>query len=224
MDWQLLQALSDEDRRQVLASMRRRRYARGEVLFHEEDLADTIHFIAEGRVMVRRTSPAGDSVAFLVIGPGRALGEVALLSPDRRRSSSAVALEPTTTLSLHFSEFERLCAEHPEVQRLLARLLAARVRRLTDHLVEALFLPSDQRILHRLIDLCDQYRTEGNGDRVSIPLSQTDVAELAGATRPTTNRVLRRLQADGVLRLHRGRVEVTDLAALRRLDGIRRGG
>jgi CRP/FNR family transcriptional regulator, cyclic AMP receptor protein len=213
VEWQLLGDLSEEERRRVLAGMRRRTYARGEVLFHEDDPADTLHFIAEGRVMARRTSPSGDSVAFLVLGPGRALGEVAAASGHRLRSSTVVALEPTTTLSVHFAEFERLCAEHPGVQRLLAKLLAARVRRLSDQLVEALFLPSDQRILHRLADLCTQY-ADGSRAAVSIPLSQTDIAELAGASRPTTNRVLRRLEAQGLVRLYRGRLEVTDPAAL----------
>src|SRR5687768_10415651 len=115
MEWQLLRGLSDHERRQVLAGARRRQFARGEVLFHEGDPADTVHFIAEGRVMARRTSPMGDSVAFLVIGPGRALGDVAVGSSDRRRSSTVTALEPTTTLSLSFAEFDRLCVEHPGI-------------------------------------------------------------------------------------------------------------
>jgi CRP/FNR family transcriptional regulator, cyclic AMP receptor protein len=218
MEWQLLRDLSDGERRQVLARTRRRQFARGEVLFHEGDPADTVHFIAEGRVMVRRSSPSGDSVAFLVVGPGRALGEVALLSKDRHRSTTVVALEPTTTLSLAFPEFERLCEENPGIQRLLATLLAARVKRLSDHLVEALFLPSDRRILRRVVDLCEQYDSGGIARRVSIPLSQTDIAELAGASRPTTNRVLRRLEEDGLVQLHRGRLDVTDRQGLQARD------
>ena len=92
---------------------RRRQFKRGEILFHEGDPADTVHFIAEGRVMARRTSPMGDSVAFRVIGPGRALGDVAVVSSARRRSSTVTALEPTTTLSLTFAEFAQLCARIP---------------------------------------------------------------------------------------------------------------
>jgi CRP-like cAMP-binding protein len=218
MEWQLLSALSDGERRQVLASTRRRQFARGEVLFHEGDPADTVHFIAEGRVMARRSSPAGDSVAFRVVGPGRALGEVALVSTDRHRSTTVIALEPTTTLSLTFADFQRLCDEHPAFQHQLATLLAARVKRLSDHLLEALFLPTDRRVLRRVVDLCDQYDPAGSASRVSIPLSQTDIAELAGASRPTTNRVLRKLEDEGLIELHRGRLAVTDRPALRARD------
>jgi CRP-like cAMP-binding protein len=217
MEWQLLRGLSEHERRQVLASARRRQFARDEVLFHEGDPADTVHFIAEGRVMARRTTPTGDSVAFRVIGPGRALGDVAAGSSDHRRSSTVTALEPTTTLSLSLVEFERLCAEHPAIQAQLATLLAARVKRLSDHLLEALFLPTDRRIVRRLLDLCDQYATSAQRP-VTIPLNQTEIAELAGATRPSANRILRRLETDGLVRLGRGQVVVLDHAGLRRED------
>ena len=209
MKWQLLQELSDEERRAVLSRARRRTFARGEILFHEGDPADTVHFVAEGRVMARRTTASGDSVAFRVIGPGRVLGDVTVVSADQRRSSTIVALEPTTTLVLSFSEFRALCAEHPGIQLLLATLLAARVKRLSNHLLEALFVPSDRRVVGRLLDLCEQYGNDVPGP-VSIPLTQTDLAELAGATRPTVNRVLRALAADGLVQLSRGRIVVVD--------------
>ncbi|HKX67777.1 MAG TPA: Crp/Fnr family transcriptional regulator [Intrasporangium sp.] len=209
MRWQLLQELTDEERRAVLSRARRQLFARGEILFHEGDPADTVHFVAEGRVMARRTTASGDSVAFRVIGPGRVLGDVAVVSADPRRSSTIVALEPTTTLVLSFAEFRALCAEHPGVQLLLATLLAARVKRLSNHLLEALFVPSDQRVVRRLLDLCEQYGNDGSG-QVLIPLTQTDLAELAGATRPTVNRVLRALAAQGFVQLSRGRIVVVD--------------
>ncbi|GAA2166633.1 Crp/Fnr family transcriptional regulator [Pedococcus bigeumensis] len=217
MEWQLLRDLTEGERREVLAMARRRQFKRGEILFHEGDPADTVHFIAQGRVMARRTSPMGDSVAFRVIGPGRALGDVAVVSTAQRRSSTVSALEPTTTLSLTFAEFARLCERHPEIQTQLATLLAARVKRLSDHLLEALFLPTDRRVVRRLLDLCEQYET-GADQPVVIPLTQTDIAELAGATRPSTNRVLRALEADGLVRLRRGQVDVVDRTGLQRKD------
>ncbi len=213
MEWQLLRDLTEGEQRQVLARAQRRRFKRGEVLFHEGDPADSVHFIAQGRVMARRTSPMGDSVAFRVIGPGRVLGDVAAVSAARRRSSTVSALEPTTTLSLSFAEFERLCDEHPGIRDRLATLLAARVRRLSDHLLEALFLSTERRVVRRLIDLCEEY--DSGPDRpVAVPLTQTDIAELAGATRPSTNRVLRSLEAQGLLQLRRGQVSVVDRAGL----------
>lgn len=216
VEWQLLRGLTEADRRAVLSRARRHTFARGEVLFHEGDPADSIHFIAEGRVMARRATATGDSVAFRVIGRGRVLGDVSVSSSDPRRSSTIVALERTTTLSMRFPEFRKLCLDHPSVEHELAVLLAARVRRLSDRLVDALFVPSERRVVSRLVELSDEY-ADGRPGPVVIPLTQTDLAELAGATRPTANRVLRSLASDGLVQLSRGRIRVVDPAALRRL-------
>lgn len=213
MQWGVLDGLDEPDRRTVLASTRRRRFARGEVVFHEGDPADAVHFVAEGRLAVRRATVDGARITFAVLGPGDAFGEMAMLAPQPRRSSTVVALEPAVTLSLGFADFERLRASHPAVERLLVEMLAERVRRLSDHLVDALHVPADERILRRLLEVCDRY-APAESRRVLVPLTQDAIGDLAGAARPTTNRVLRRLETDGVVALHRGRVEVLDRAAL----------
>ena len=157
MDWALLGGLSDADTRVVLASAHRRRFARGEVVFHEADPADTVHLVVEGRFAARRSTPAGDTVTFSILGPGDTFGELALLGSQPRRTSTVVALEPAVTLSLGFGEVERLRAAHPTVERQLVTMLAQRVSRLSDHLLEALHVPADERIVRRLLEICDRY-------------------------------------------------------------------
>jgi len=216
MEWALLGGLPEADRRVVLASAHRRRFARGEVVFHELDPADTVHVVVEGRLAARRSTPAGDTVTFAVLGPGDTFGELALLGSQQRRTTTVVALEPAVTMSLAFGEVERLRAAHPAVERQLVAMLAQRVARLSDHLLEALHVPADERIVRRLLEVCDRY-VAGEGARtVVVPLTQDAIGDLAGASRPTTNRVLRRLEADGVVALHRGSIEVLDLGALAR--------
>jgi len=200
----------------VLASARRRRFARGEVVFHEADPADTVHLVAEGRLAVRRSTSRGDTVTFAILGPGDSFGEVAMLGAEPRRSSTVVALEPAVTLSLGFGEVDRLRSSHPALERHLVGLLALQVKRLSDHLLEALHVPADERIVRRLLEVCDRYDVPAAAGTVVIPLTQDAVGDLAGASRPTTNRVLRRLEADGILALHRGSIEVRDRAALAR--------
>ena len=216
MEWRLLGGLSEQERRLVIAGTQRHRYRSGEVVFHEGDLAESLHFVAEGRLVARRTTAAGDNATFAVMGPGEAFGEMAMLSPQARRTSTVAALEPAVTLTLRYAEFERLRAAHPGVERLLVDVLAERVLRLSDHLVEALYLPAEQRVLRRLDGLCAQYGSLGNGQPVRIPLTQTEIGELCGASRATTNRVLQALVADGLVTLRRGGVDVQDRHGLHR--------
>lgn len=208
----VLHQLPDEVRRRALATAARRRFARGEVIFHEGDPGESLHIIAKGHVAIKVTTRLGDVATLRVLGPTEVFGEQALLVADTRRAATAVALDVVETHSLHRDHFEELRRTHPEIDRFLVEALVMQVRRLSRHLQEALFVPSDKRVLRRLVDLCEFYRSE-NGSAV-IPLSQVDLAAMAGASRSTANRVFKAAEADGLLVLARGRVEVPDPDAL----------
>jgi CRP-like cAMP-binding protein len=209
VSWRILEALPEHEVRSVIAAARRRRFAKGEVLFHEGDPAATVHLIAKGRIAVRVTTVMGEVATVEVLGDSDVLGEMALLSPGGTRSTTAVALEPSETLVIDRDLFTRLRREEPGVTDVLVELLAERVRRLDQRLLEALYVPADTRILRRLLELADLY-----GD--VVPLSQEDLAGLAGTTRATVNRVLRREERAGAVALARGRTTVVDRAALAR--------
>jgi CRP/FNR family cyclic AMP-dependent transcriptional regulator len=208
MDYELLRGLSDEDRRAVLATATRRRFRRGEVLFHEGDPGDTFHQIAKGHVAIRVSTPSGDVGTLAVLGLGEGFGEQCLLDPHARRTATAVAIEATETLVLTRDQFADLRARHHTVDDLLLVHLARQVRRLSEQMIEALYLSADKRVLRRLLDAHLLF----DGD--VVPLTQEDLATMAGTTRPTANRVLQRAADDGMVVLGRGKVEVLDRDAL----------
>ena len=213
----LLAELPPAQRQAVLDRTTRHDFAAGEVICTEGDAADALHFVVEGRIVARRASRGGDVHAYAVMGPGQTFGEIALIRRERRRTATIEALEPTVTLSLAYREFEQLSAAHPEVNQLLLRLLAARVTRLTDALMESLHEPADHRVVRALLSLCGTYSIAAQPDRpIAVPVNQTVLAELAGVTRPTANRVLRRLESDGLVELDRSRILVRDPPALHR--------
>jgi CRP-like cAMP-binding protein len=214
MDWQLFAGLDEEDVRRLLAVARRRTFHRNEVVFHRGDPGDTLHLIAKGRFAVRFTTQLGDTATLAVMGPGEAFGELALVSSDRHRSATIVALEPAETYSIGSPDVERLRREHPGVNEILIGILAARVRQLNERLVEALFVPAETRVLRRLRDLTQVY---GDGsERVVIPLTQEDIAGLAGTSRATVNRVLRDEERRGTVELGRGKTVVVAAGDLAR--------
>jgi CRP-like cAMP-binding protein len=109
--------------------------------------------------------------------------------------------------------FEELRRSHPAVDRLLVDILASRVDRLSRELTEALYLPVDVRLARRLLSLSAVY---GEGDEPAvIPLTQQEISELVGATRPTVNLELNGLADAGAVRLERGRITIVDITVLR---------
>jgi CRP-like cAMP-binding protein len=215
VEWELLDGVPPDDARRLLSIARRRTFRRGEVVFHMGDPADTLHLVAAGRFAVRVQTALGDVAILTVLGPGRSFGELALLGgPDERRSATVEALEPAETRSIHRPDFERLRREHPATSEVLIAILAAQVRRLSGHLLEALYMPADRRVLRRLCELAEIYGPDGG--EVAVPLRQEDVAGLAGTSRATVNRVVREEEGRGAVRLSRGRITVVDREALAR--------
>lgn len=219
VEWLLLSPVPPPVRQQVLAAARPRRFSRGEVVFHEGDPGDCLHLIQHGRMAIRVSTDSGETATLRILGPGDAFGELALVGPGIRhlRTATVTALESASTLALSRTVFESLCARHPEVERLVISLLAERVDQLSQRLLEALYVGVDRRVYRRLIELADIYRSEAPD--ISVPLTQDDLAGLAGATRPTVNKVLQRLSANGILQLHRGSIQITDVKALHLLVG-----
>jgi CRP/FNR family transcriptional regulator, cyclic AMP receptor protein len=213
VEWRLLSGLSEHEVQRVLQTTRPATYRRGEVLFTAGDVGSTLHLLEAGHVALRVPTVSGEPLTLTIVAPGDAFGELALLRRSSRRSATAVALDDVRTRVLTAEAFRSLVAAHPAVERLLVGILAARVNRLTTHLVESLSLSVDQRIARRLAEVCRVYATP-DAKSVVVPLTQEDLAGLAGTTRPTVNAALRKLAEDGVLTLGRGRIEVHDLSRL----------
>lgn len=216
MRWALLEGVPEADVQRLISIARRRRFQRGEVVFHEDDPADTLHLIVKGRFAVRTQTRLGDSAILAVLGPGQCFGELALLGEESsRRSATVAALETAETNSIHRLDFDRLTRENPDVREVLIAILADQVRRLSRHLLDALYVPAEKRVLRRLVEVTELYARDGEDETV-VPLTQEDLADLAGTSRATVNRVLRGEQETGTVKLARGRTIVLDTETLTR--------
>ncbi len=213
MEWRLFAGVPPEDVRELLTIARRRTFGRGEVVFHEDDPGDSLHLIVKGRFAARITTPLADTVILAVHRPGEAFGELALVSPQPRRSATVSALEPGETRAVFRDDFARLQSRHPQVNAVLVSLLAERVRRMNDRLVEAHFIEAETRVRRRLLELADLYAAEA--EPAVIPLTQEELAAVAGTSRATVNRVLRDEEKRGAIELGRGRTTVLAREALR---------
>lgn len=137
---------------------------------------------------------------------------MALVDDSARRSATVAALEDAETLAVYQAEFNRLRKEHPQVDRVLMAFLSREIRRQNELLLEALYSSVERRVLRRLVELSETYsRADGE-----IPLTQEQLAELAGTSRATVNKVLRDEQRRGTIELRRGKTLVLQLEELTR--------
>ncbi|HEX8509113.1 MAG TPA: Crp/Fnr family transcriptional regulator [Propionibacteriaceae bacterium] len=214
MEPPILDALDDETRRHLRSAAQRRRFGRGEVIFHAGDAANSMHLLVSGHVSVQVTTSAGDTAILTVLGPNSTFGEMALLAEEAERSATVAALDPVETLVLGRAQFLRLRASSPAMDRFLVDLLTGYIRRQDARLVEALYVPVDKRVLRRVLAMSRLYG-DGSAGTV-IPLTQDIIAGMAGTTRPTTNQALRSAEAKGLISIGRAQVSVLDPRGLAR--------
>lgn len=198
----------------LLTAGRRRRYRRGEVVFHEGDVADTVHVIEQGHVAIQMITEDGEMVTYRVLGPGDVFGELALQSGTVYRYGNAVALDETVTRVLAVDQLRAACLSDPDIAQSVVDFLAMQVRGFAASLVEALFAPVEVRVLRRLAAMSRVY---GDGEAGTvIPLTQEALADLAGTSRATVNRVLKGLETARIIARRRSALVVRDPKALAR--------
>jgi CRP-like cAMP-binding protein len=215
--WRAMLAAAGVEEEELRKRCRRRRYARGEVIFHEGDPAAVLHLLDVGSVTVRLTTALGDVVTVGVFHAGDTFGEHALVDDVGVRTATVTALARCETLTLDRAGFDEVRAAHPGVDRFLLAIVCARLRATTHQLVDALHLPAEVRVMR-----CVHRVAAGAlpGGTVTVPFTQAEIASMSGVTRSTANRVLRAAQETGVLRIARAHLEVLDAGALARRAGF----
>ena len=203
------EALDELERR-----LRQRHFRRGEVIFHQGDPGDALHIVASGSVKIVLPSPEGDEAIIATLRPGDFFGELALLD-GAPHSATVAAVENTETLTLPREVFLEMLGEHPSLRDALLKGLAAELRRLTGHVEELHFLDLAGRLAMRLVRLAEEEAPDVDGERsLDWPYTQSDLAAMIGGTRQSVNRLLSELVDEGLVRIERDRLIISDLAGL----------
>jgi CRP-like cAMP-binding protein len=116
-------------------------------LFNEGEPGNTMYVLMEGSMAV---VVAGHAIE--VAGPGTLIGEMALVDSSAR-SATAVARTNCHLLPINQAQFDLLVRESPEFARHVMMVMAGRLRRMNQRLLEAVYSsPMIRDILRRKTD------------------------------------------------------------------------
>lgn len=213
----IFRALSDEDRTRVAAHAQVREYPKGGMIFSEGEPSDRFYAIVRGRVKVFKMTPAGKDVILEIFGSGDPLGAVAVYE-GRPFPASAVALEPTTCVTIERPQFFALLESHPTIVRGLLLGLTHRLVELTSRLAELTGGRVEPRFARLFLKLASEVgRPERGGTFIPVPLSRQELADLGGTTIETAIRIMSRWRKDGIVETGDGGFLVLDRQALEAL-------
>ncbi|MET7418193.1 Crp/Fnr family transcriptional regulator [Dactylosporangium sp. NPDC005555] len=197
------------------AAGHRRQWKRGAVIFREASRSESVIILKDGRVKVSSDTASGTEVVLAVRGPGALVGEFSAMDGGPM-SATVTALEPVAALTVPTPEFERYLLSHGRVTMLLMRQLIGRVRDADRKRIEFGAYDTTGRVAARLVELAERFGEQtGEGLRISLPLSQDELAGWTGSSREAVTKALRTLREEGWIQTGRLHVIVRDLAALR---------
>jgi CRP-like cAMP-binding protein len=194
-----------------------RRFARGATIAYQGEMPARVVVIERGFVKVTGVTEDGKEVVLAFRGPGDIIGEVSVFSGEPR-SATVRALEPVEGLALTAADFDALLAQHPRIALVLLDVVIERLKEADRQQFEFAAYQTIERIARRLLELTERFGEPcDDGVRISLRISQEELAGWAGASREATSKALHDLRAIGLVDTQRRSVTVRNVEGLRAL-------
>jgi CRP-like cAMP-binding protein len=194
-----LGGLTEPDRQALLSVTREQQLGTGESLFRHGDTGSSFAVLLTGRFKLVSRAASGRSALLGMRGPGDLIGEIAVLD-EGSRSADVVAVEPARVAVGSADALRRILAERPSILLVLCRSLIRRLREADEGRVELGALTGHARVALRLLQLARRYgRPVAQGVEIALPLSQDEIADWTGQSRPAVARAMAEFRRAGLV-------------------------
>jgi CRP-like cAMP-binding protein len=210
----LFAGLSEEQLEAIGPHLRHRAYAEREVIVRRDSPGDALFLLTRGKVKVSYLDD-DDETIITHLGAGDFFGELSILDGEGR-SADVVAVEPTEVLMLSAADFNHCLMSMPAIAIALLRELAGRLRRSTSWIRSLSSQDVYGRIACQLVSLAHTHGVDvPEGRRITLRLTQNDLAGIVGASRESVNKAIGYFKAKGYITVDTTyHITVCDRAAL----------
>jgi CRP/FNR family transcriptional regulator, cyclic AMP receptor protein len=216
----LFGGLALDDLQACAANFREARFVKGEVLFARGEPGTHLYLVVDGRVRLAIATEGGRELSFRHAVSGDLFGEIAALDGGPR-SAEATAVTRVIAYALERNIFRDLWSTRPAISARVIVFLCRRLRETSDQLEAVALYPIEVRLARVLLCMLGT-RNASSGPRASLELgfSQSELAQLVGASRPKVNAALGMLETAGAVKrtLDRLFCDPVKLAELARRD------
>jgi len=200
---------------QILDGSVLRDFRRRAIIFAEDQPPVGLFAVIDGEVSISRLAGTDNEVLFHVGGPGMWFGDLAVLT-DRNTAVTARAHSDVEIMMLTTARFRQIVEKKPDYYRIFALPALQRAQLMFRTLAESQSMTPEQYLRVRLADFAEIRRGDGAGQQeIELTLSQTELAQMVGTTRQTINAILKKLEADGLIRSKFKSICIADIAGLR---------
>lgn len=201
------------ERAALLAAGTPVRFAEGAILMLQGEVGDSLYVVTSGLVKVVVTAESGAETTLVIRSRGDLVGEFAPLD-DKPRTASVRAVGEVTALRIGGAAFVAIFTESAPVQAAVTRYILGKMRSSTERHAAERVWDAKERLAQVLYQLGELHADPDAGGEVRVPLTQSEVGELAGVAVSTTERVLKELRKQGVVATGYREIIIRDMAYL----------
>jgi CRP/FNR family cyclic AMP-dependent transcriptional regulator len=212
-----VQQLPDADRTALLDVGTPLRFEDDQILLVQGDAGDFLYVLTSGLVKVIVETVNGARTMLAIRSRGDLVGEFALLD-NKPRTATARAAGPVTALKVGGGAFLAFAGRSPAAQAAVTRYLLAKMRAASDRCAAERIWDARERLAQVLYDLGRQHAQPDADGLIRVPITQSELGELAGVAVSTAERVLKDLRRQGVVSTRYREITIRDLSYL---DSIR---
>jgi len=186
---------------------------KGDIIVLEGEPPEAMYFVASGVVKMFRTSADGREQVIKIVRPRESFNDVSVFDGGPNLAS-AQAMGPATVYGISKRDLHAFLQDHPQIILDIVNVFATQLRYLVLLVDDLSFKP----VLGRLAKILLEYAE--NGAEPAQRLTQQDMAAIAGTGREVIGRSLKALETDGMIRIDRHRIVITDREALKNIAGV----
>jgi CRP-like cAMP-binding protein len=181
-------------------------YERGEILYKQDEPADRVFCVEQGRVTLSIRAK-GQEALLGILGPRDFFG-IGGVNPSTRRVMTATALTDCKVIGLTTGAMTRLLRREPAFNELFVTFMVNRQIRIQENLADQLLNSSEKRLARALLVLTN-FDRDGGKEPVLKGMSQVMLADMIGTTRPRVSHFMNKfrrlgyIQYNGDIRVHR---------------------
>ncbi|MBT8221124.1 MAG: Crp/Fnr family transcriptional regulator [Bacteroidia bacterium] len=187
---------------------------KGAYVYMQDDSADKIYFITEGRIKIGTISNSGKEITKAILSDGEVFGELSLAGVEKRRDY-ALAIEDTIMCILTRADMKIMLKDHTPLNTFFMNLIGSRALEMERRLESLVFKDSRTRVIEFLLDLAKKKgRPVGYETLVRRFMTHQEIANLTATSRQTVTTILNELRNQNILTFNRRRLLIRDLDKL----------
>jgi CRP/FNR family cyclic AMP-dependent transcriptional regulator len=186
-----------------------KRYLKRDIVYRRGEPGDSLMVVVEGRIKLTNINAGGKEIVLHYLVPGNIYGEIAALDGGER-AANAVALEDSEIFLIHTRDLMPTLRAHPDAMLEIIKALCEKVRA-GAALFEDSTLEMRARVARGLLRLAQQYGQKcAEGIYVQLALSQEELGNYLGLSRPNVSRQLGQLKEANVIKIDGTQIVITD--------------